>query len=81
MEQGIRNAGLQVTYEVGSGWSGPPQPAMIDSAVASANASDVVVLVLGDDTSTCGEARDRDDLDLPGSQLDLLQAVTTRLDM
>ena len=66
MEQGIRNAGLQVTYEVGSGWSGPPQPAMIDSAVASANASDVVVLVLGDDTSTCGEARDRDDLDLPG---------------
>ena len=78
VEQGIRNAGLQVTYEAGAGWSGPPQPAMIDSAVASANASDVVVLVLGDDTSTCGEARDRDDLDLPGSQLDLLQAVTTR---
>ena len=53
-------------------------PALIGAAVAAAKASDVAVLVLGDDTSTCGESRDVDDLDLPGSQLDLLQAVATR---
>ena len=36
------------------------------------------MLVLGDDTGTCGEGNDRDDLDLPGGQLDLLQAITGR---
>jgi hypothetical protein len=81
VEQGIRNVvGLEVAYSVGADWHSPPSPTMIDEAVAAANASDVVVLVLGDDTSTCGEARDRDDLDLPGSQLDLLHAVTSRTD-
>lgn len=81
VEQGIRTvAGVEVTYSVGADWHSPPSPTMIDEAVAAANASDVAVLVLGDDTSTCGEARDRDDLDLPGSQLDLLYAVSSRTD-
>ena len=80
VEQGLRNAGLEVKFAVGADWHSPPSPALIDEAVAVVNTSDVAVLVLGDDTSTCGESRDRDDLDLPGSQLDLLQAVTTRTD-
>ena len=36
---------------------------------------DVTLLILGDSLHTCGEWDDRSDLDLPGGQLDLLQAV------
>jgi beta-glucosidase-like glycosyl hydrolase len=88
VEQGIRNAvagqGVNVTYSPGADWHNPgslasraPPIAMVNAAVLAAKAADVAVLVLGDNTATCGEANDRSDLDLPGSQLDLLHAVTT----
>ena len=66
--QGMRNAlgADAVDYAVGADWHGPADPAVIDAAVAAVQNASVGVLVLGDDTSTCGEARDRDDLDLPG---------------
>jgi beta-glucosidase len=54
---------------------------LIDKAVETARKADVVVLVLGDNEQTCREGwskthlGDRDNLDLPGKQEDLLQAV------
>lgn len=48
----------------------------IAKAVALAEASDVAIVFLGDSpTRTSGESRTRNNLDLPGRQLDLLRAV------
>ena len=47
----------------------------IDKAVENAKKSDVAVVVLGGSNRTCGENKSRSSLDLPGRQLDLLQAV------
>jgi len=51
-----------------------------DDAVAAATAADVAVLVMGDQAGlfgrgTVGEGCDRDDLELPGVQRDLVEAV------
>lgn len=51
------------------------EQAEIDKAVAEAKVSDVAVVVLGGSSRTCGENKSRTSLDLPGRQLDLLQAV------
>lgn len=48
---------------------------LIPAAVAAAQQSDYVVAALGDSLQTCGEWEDRDSLDLPGGQLQLLQAL------
>jgi beta-glucosidase len=47
----------------------------IAKAVDAAKKSDVAVVVLGDSTNTVGETASRTSLDLPGRQLDLVQAV------
>jgi hypothetical protein len=47
----------------------------IPVAVATAAAADAIVLVLGDSGSSAGESHDRDSLDLPGAQLQLLAAI------
>lgn len=47
----------------------------IDKAVENARQSDVAVVVLGGGIRTCGESKSRTSLDLPGRQLDLLQAI------
>jgi beta-glucosidase len=47
----------------------------IAKAVEAAKKSDVVVVVLGDSSNTVGETASRTSLDLPGRQLDLVQAV------
>lgn len=47
----------------------------IDKAVENARKSDVAVVVLGGSSRTCGENKSRSSLELPGRQLDLLQAV------
>ena len=47
----------------------------IDKAVEAAREADVSVVVLGDQAATVGEHASRSSLDLPGRQLDLLQAV------
>ena len=47
----------------------------IPAAVAAAEAADVAGVVVGDSQKTCGEWGDRDNLDLTGGQLKLLQAV------
>lgn len=48
---------------------------MIPAAVAVAKDADVAIVVVGDDQHSSAEWGDRDNLDLPGSQLPLLQAV------
>ena len=47
----------------------------IAKAVEAAKKSEVAVVVLGDATNTVGETASRTSLDLPGRQLDLVQAV------
>ena len=47
----------------------------IDEAVGAVKNSEVVVVVLGDSGRTVGESASRTSLDLPGRQLELVQAV------
>lgn len=49
--------------------------AMIDSAVTVAKQSDIAIVVLGGNTQTGGESKSRTDLDLPGYQQNLIEAV------
>lgn len=51
------------------------EQASIDSAVAEASQSDVIIAVLGEDEFTVGESLSRTSLDLPGRQEQLLQAL------
>ena len=53
----------------------PDEQAEIDRAAANARQADVAVVVLGGGQRTCGENKSRTSLDLPGHQLELLQAV------
>jgi beta-glucosidase len=53
------------------GWQ-PPDPAMLDEAIAAARASDVAVVFVND---TTGEGADRTGLGLPGDQDRLISAV------
>jgi len=54
---------------------GPADPAAVARAVALARKSDVVVLCLGTSLQVEAEGRDRRDLNLPGAQQALLEAV------
>lgn len=51
------------------------EQAEIDKAVENARQADVAVVVLGGGQLTCGENKSRTSLDLPGRQLQLLQAI------
>ena len=70
----VRELDIKVLYERGvdiDSYNVSGIPAAVDAA----EKSDFVIVVLGDSTSTCGEGSDRMELDIPGSQLDLLSAV------
>ena len=64
-------AGAQANGPAGS----PADPETLPDVLALAKASDVAIVVLGDDHGMCGEWQDRDDLDVGGGQLALLEAV------
>lgn len=82
-------AGVQLRYAKGINHTDPHFPESdvedypltaaekrsIDSAVALARQSDVVVMALGDGSNTIGESHSRVSLDLPGHQEQLLEAV------
>ncbi|QHS53610.1 family 3 glycosyl hydrolase [Edaphobacter sp. 12200R-103] len=66
---------VAVSYEKGTGYIEPSDPKAIDRAVELARKSDVVVLCLGTNLRVEAEGRDRRNLDLPGAQEQLLEAV------
>jgi beta-glucosidase len=53
----------------------PAEQAGIDSAVAQAKQSDVIIAVVGEDIERVGESLSRTGLNLPGRQLKLIQAL------
>jgi beta-glucosidase len=66
---------VKVEYEKGAGYVDPLDHKAIDHAVELARKSDVVVLCLGTNLRVEAEGRDRRNLDLPGAQEQLLEAV------
>ncbi len=63
------NSGIQVCF----GWNQGDDD--IAAAVDAARQADVAILCVGDSRDTCGEGRDRSQLDLPGRQGDLVKAI------
>ena len=76
--QGLREVlgdGVTIDYEKGADFVGPADADAVARAVALAKRSDVVVLCLGTGLRVEAESRDRRDLNLPGAQQPLLEAV------
>jgi beta-glucosidase len=76
--QGLKDAlgpGVKIEYEQGTGFVEASDASMIARAVDLARRSDVAVLFLGTNLRVEAEGRDRRDLNLPGSQQQLLEAV------
>jgi beta-glucosidase len=76
--EGLRQflgSGVQVAYEKGAGFTDILDPAAIQRAAELARKSDVALLFLGTDLKIEAEGRDRRNLDLPGAQEQLLEAV------
>lgn len=80
-------SGFQVVYSQGAETDATVlNSTMLDAAVSVAMKADVVIAVVGDSAEgyghgTCAEGIDRDSLDLPGTQLDLLSAVAGNISM
>jgi beta-glucosidase len=68
-------AGTRVEYEKGAGFTDSADPAAIQRAADLARRSDVAILCLGTNLKVEAEGHDRRDLDLPGAQEQLLEAV------
>jgi beta-glucosidase len=76
--QGLKEAlgsDVKVEYEQGSGFTEAADPVMIARAVDLARTSDVAILFLGTNLRVEAEGRDRRDLNLPGAQQQLMEAV------
>jgi beta-glucosidase len=73
--QSLLGADARVSYEKGAGFFDPPDSDAVARAVALAKSSDVAVLCLGTSLRVEAEGRDRRNLDLPGAQEQLLEAV------
>jgi beta-glucosidase len=66
---------VEVRYEKGAGFIDAADPKAIASAVELAKKSDVAILCLGTNLQVEAEGRDRRDLNLPGAQEQLMEAV------
>jgi beta-glucosidase len=76
--QGLKEAlgsDVRVEYEQGAGFTEGADPAMIARAADLARKSDIAILFLGTNLRVEAEGRDRGDLNLPGAQEQLLEAV------
>lgn len=73
--QTLLGSEVKVTYEKGAGYVDAFDAKAVESAVETARRSDVVVLCLGTNLRVEAEGRDRRDLNLPGAQEQLLEAV------
>jgi len=68
-------AGREVPFAAGYGVDGATSPELRDEAVSVAAAAQTVLLFLGVPAAMESEGFDRDDLELPAAQLELLDAV------
>ncbi len=66
---------VSVSFEQGTGFTDVADPAAISRAADLARKSDVAILFLGTNLQVEAEGRDRRDLNLPGAQQQLLEAV------
>ncbi|MGB6745121.1 MAG: glycoside hydrolase family 3 C-terminal domain-containing protein, partial [Terracidiphilus sp.] len=76
--QGLKDAlgpDVHVEYEQGAGFVEPADPSAIARAAGLAQKSDVAILFLGTNLKVESEGHDRRDLNLPGAQEQLLEAV------
>jgi beta-glucosidase len=73
--ESLLGKGIKVEYEKGAGYTDPLDQKAIDKAADLARKSDVVILCLGTNLRIEAEGRDRRNLDLPGAQEQLLEAV------
>jgi beta-glucosidase len=76
--QGLKEmlgSGVKVEYEQGTGFVEAADPTAIARAAELARKSDVAVLFLGTNLKVEAEGRDRRDLNLPGAQEQLMEAV------
>ncbi len=76
--QGLKDAlgaDVKVEYEQGAGFVEAADPAAIARAADLARRSDVAILFLGTNLKVEAEGHDRRDLNLPGAQEQLLEAV------
>lgn len=76
--EGLQNklgVGAEVSFATGCGVTEPSNPAELAKAVATAKRADVVILCLGTNGRVESEGKDRRDLNLPGAQEQLLEAV------
>lgn len=73
--ESLLGKGVKVEYAQGAGYTEPLDQKAIDHAADLARKSDVVVLCLGTNLRIEAEGRDRRNLDLPGAQQQLLEAV------
>ena len=69
-----KRAGLKLTVVTGTDIPGSSEGGFA-AAIAAARASDVAILALGETSRSSGEASVRSNLDLPGNQEKLLEAV------
>ncbi|CAN5703654.1 glycoside hydrolase family 3 C-terminal domain-containing protein [soil metagenome] len=65
----------KVEYEKGAGFIEAADPAAINRAAELARKSDIAILFLGTNLKVEAEGRDRRDLNLPGAQQQLMEAV------
>lgn len=69
------NTATGVTYALGCTVRGERDPAQFDEAVSAAREADVALVFVGADEQVDAEAKDRNDINLPGVQHDLVQAI------
>lgn len=75
LRENFERRGIEIVHVQGCpAWES--DPSKISDAVTVARESDLVITVLGEPYDVTGESRNRTQIGLPGSQLDLLQAVT-----
>ena len=68
-------AGVGLIYEPGLTFSRDKNPAGIAKAVAAAKKADVILYFCGEEAILSGEARCRANLDLPGAQIEMMDAL------
>ena len=71
----VLGSDVEVEYEQGTGFVEAADSPLISRATELARTSDVAILFLGTNLKVEAEGRDRRDLNLPGAQQQLMEAV------